>query len=63
LVYAAERGRWNLELDTTTEQYAARAFYEKHGYRAVEVRQASHAEQIIYEKTLDRRFSSTAPTR
>lgn len=50
--HAAERGLCNLELDTTTEQHAARAFYEKHGYRAVEVRQAAHAEQIIYKKAL-----------
>jgi GNAT superfamily N-acetyltransferase len=52
--HAAQRGLWRLQLDTTTEQHAARAFYEKHGYRAVEVRRAAHADQVLYEKTLDR---------
>ena len=56
--HAAERGLVHLELDTTTEQHAARAFYERHGYRAVEVRRAAHADQVVYKKTLDR--NSTA---
>jgi GNAT superfamily N-acetyltransferase len=51
--HAAQRGLWHLELDTTTQQHAARAFYEKHGYHAVEVRRAAHADQIVYEKTID----------
>ena len=50
--HAAERGFVYLELDTTTEQHAARAFYERHGYRAVEVRRAAHADQVVYKKTL-----------
>jgi GNAT superfamily N-acetyltransferase len=52
--HAAERGLWNLELDTTTEQRGARAFYEKHGYRLVEVRRAAHADQVVYKKTITR---------
>jgi len=51
--HAMLRGLWNLELDTTTEQYGARGFYEKHGYHAVEVRRAAHADQVIYKKVLD----------
>jgi GNAT superfamily N-acetyltransferase len=51
--YASQRGLWHLELDTTTQQHAARAFYEKHGYHAVEFRRAAHAEQVVYRKTLD----------
>jgi hypothetical protein len=46
-------------LDTTTEQRAARAFYEN----VVEVRRAAHADQVVYEKTLDRAPSSTATSR
>jgi len=51
--HAARRGFCHLELDTTTEQHGARAFYEKHGYHAVEARPAGHADQIIYKKTVD----------
>ena len=51
--HAAQRGFWHLELDTTVQQRSARAFYERHGYHAVEVRQAAHADQVIYKKTLD----------
>lgn len=50
--YASQRGLWNLELDTTTQQHAARAFYEKHGYHAVELRRAAHADQVVYKKKL-----------
>jgi GNAT superfamily N-acetyltransferase len=52
--HAAQRCLWHLELDTTTEQSAARAFYEKHGYHVVEVRRAAHADLVVYKKTLDR---------
>jgi GNAT superfamily N-acetyltransferase len=51
--HAAQGGLWHLELDTTVEQHAARAFYEKHGYHAVEVRRAAHADQVVYKKTID----------
>jgi GNAT superfamily N-acetyltransferase len=55
--HAALRGLWNLELDTTAEQHAARSFYEKHGYHAVEVRRAAHADQVVYKKSLERTVS------
>lgn len=51
--HASQRGLWHLELDTTTGQRAARSFYEKHGYNAVGLRRAAHADQVIYKKTLD----------
>jgi ribosomal protein S18 acetylase RimI-like enzyme len=49
---AIELGFASLELDATTNQIAARAFYEKNGYRVVATRQSPHAEQVILRKKL-----------
>ena len=49
---AAELGYRVLHLETTVGQTAARALYERHGYREIERSQWQHFEVITYEKQI-----------
>ncbi len=49
---ARELGFVVLELDTTTQQLAARGLYERNGYEQIGTSQTAHGTLVLYRKTL-----------